>query len=103
MVYQVCREIPKGRVTSYGSVANYLGAKRGARMVGWAMNNAHQQNPPVPAHRVVNRNGQLTGKMHFSNPTQMEKLLQQEGIEVQKDTIINFKTHYWDPSVELNL
>ena len=92
LVYQVCREIPKGRATSYGAIAKYLGAARGARMVGWAMNNAHQQNPPVPAHRVVNRNGQLTGKIHFETPKQMEILLQQEGVEVKNDTIVNFKT-----------
>ncbi|MCO6499953.1 MAG: MGMT family protein [Vicingus serpentipes] len=103
LVYHVCREIPKGRATSYGAIANYLGAKRGARMVGWAMNNAHQQNPPVPAHRVVNRNGQLTGKMHFSDTHQMEKLLQQEGIVVKNDTIVNFKKVFWDPNVELEL
>lgn len=103
LVYQVCREIPKGRTTSYGAIAKYLGAARGARMVGWAMNNAHQQNPPVPAHRVVNRNGLLTGKIHFGSPNEMEILLQQEGIEVKKDTIVNFKTIFWDPSVELVL
>ena len=103
MVYQVCREIPKGRVTSYGAIANYLGTKRGARMVGWAMNNAHQQTHSVPAHRVVNRNGQLTGKMHFSDPSQMEILLKKEGVDVKKDTVVNFKSLYWDPSVELDL
>jgi methylated-DNA-protein-cysteine methyltransferase-like protein len=103
LVYQVCREIPKGRATSYGAIAKYLGAARGARMVGWAMNNAHQQNPPVPAHRVVNRNGQLTGKIHFETPKQMEILLQQEGVEVKNDTIVNFKTIFWDPSEELKI
>lgn len=102
LVYQVCREIPKGRVTSYGAIAKYLGAARGARMVGWAMNNAHSM-PEIPAHRVVNRNGQLTGKMHFSSPTEMEERLSAEGIKIKKDTIINFKEVYWDPSVELTL
>jgi len=102
LTYQVCREIPKGRVTSYGAIAKYLGAARGARMVGWAMNNAHNI-PDIPAHRVVNRNGQLTGKMHFSPPEAMEELLKQEGIKVKNDTIINFKEVYWDPSVELAL
>ena len=102
LTYQVCREIPKGRVTSYGAIAKYLGAARGARMVGWAMNNAHSM-PDIPAHRVVNRNGQLTGKMHFSPPEAMEQLLKQEGIKVKKDTIINFKEVYWDPSIELSL
>ncbi|MDF1673342.1 MAG: MGMT family protein [Vicingaceae bacterium] len=102
LTYQVCREIPKGRVTSYGAIAKYLGAARGARMVGWAMNNAHSM-PDIPAHRVVNRNGQLTGKMHFSPPEAMEQLLIQEGITVKNDTIINFKEVYWDPIIELSL
>jgi len=103
LVYQVCREIPKGRATSYGTIAKYLGSGRSSRMVGWAMNNARQQTPPVPAHRVVNRNGQLTGKMHFSNPMEMEILLTKEGVEVENDQIINFKKVFWDPSIELNL
>jgi len=103
LVYQVCREIPKGKVTSYGAIAKYLGAARGARMVGWAMNNAHQQNPPVPAHRVVNRIGQLTGKVHFGSPNEMEILLNQEGIEVKNNGVVDFKTFFWDPSVELAL
>lgn len=102
MVYQVCREIPKGRVTSYGAIAKYLGTARGARMVGWAMNNAHSM-PDIPAHRVVNRNGQLTGKMHFSTPTAMEERLAAEGIEVKEDAIIHFKEVFWDPAVELSL
>lgn len=102
MVYQVCREIPEGRVTSYGSIAKYLGAARGARMVGWAMNNAHSM-PDIPAHRVVNRNGQLTGKMHFNPPSAMEERLTAEGIVVKNDTIINFKEVYWDPAIELSL
>lgn len=102
LVYQVCKEIPKGRVTSYGAIAKYLGAVRGARMVGWAMNNAHSM-PEIPAHRVVNRNGQLTGKMHFSSPTEMEERLSAEGIKIKNDTIINFKEVYWDPSIELSL
>lgn len=100
LTYQVCKEIPKGRVTSYGAIAKYLGAARGARMVGWAMNNAHNM-PDIPAHRVVNRNGQLTGKMHFSTPTEMEERLSAEGIKVKNDTIINFKEVYWNPSIEL--
>lgn len=100
LTYQVCKEIPKGRVTSYGAIAKYLGAARGARMVGWAMNNAHNM-PDIPAHRVVNRNGQLTGKMHFSTPTEMEERLIAEGIKVKNDTIINFKEVYWNPSIEL--
>lgn len=103
LVYQVCREIPKGRVTSYGTIAKYLGSGRSSRMVGWAMNNAHSQIPPVPAHRVVNRNGQLTGKMHFANPLEMETLLKQEGIKVEKDQITNFKEVFWNPIDELSL
>ena len=103
LVYQVCREIPKGRVTSYGSIAKYLGSARSSRMVGWAMNIAHGQKPSVPAHRVVNRNGQLTGKMHFANPMEMEILLKREGIEVKNDQIVNFKKEFWDPNIELNL
>lgn len=102
LTYQVCREIPKGRVTSYGAIAKYLGAARGARMVGWAMNNAHN-TPNIPAHRVVNRNGQLTGKMHFSSPTEMEERLIAEGAIIKKDTITNFKEIFWDPSIELSL
>jgi len=103
LVYQVCREIPKGRATSYGTIAKYLGSGRSSRMVGWAMNNAHQQTPSVPAHRVVNRNGQLTGKMHFANPKEMEILLKKEGIEVENDQIVNFKNVFWDPTLELAL
>jgi methylated-DNA-protein-cysteine methyltransferase-like protein len=102
LVYQVCREIPKGRVTSYGAIANYLGANRGARMVGWAMNNAHKM-PEIPAHRVVNRNGQLTGKIHFSTPDEMELRLKSEGIEVQNDIIMNFEEVFWNPTKELTL
>ena len=101
MVYQVARLIPRGRVTSYGAIANYLGSKRAARMVGWAMNNAHNQIPPVPAQRVVNRNGLLTGKHHFGSPELMEQLLKKEGIEVKKDQILNFKKVFWDPMTEL--
>ena len=101
--YAIARLIPYGRVTSYGAIATYLGAARSARMVGWAMNNAHQQNPPVPAHRVVNRNGQLTGKAHFAHPKEMEILLKKEGVEVKNDQIINFKTVFWDPNIELDI
>jgi methylated-DNA-protein-cysteine methyltransferase related protein len=103
LVYQVCREIPKGRATSYGTIAKYLGSGRSSRMVGWAMNNAHQQDPPVPAHRVVNRNGQLTGKIHFAHPLEMEALLKKEGIEIKNDQIINFKKVFWDPNIELDI
>lgn len=103
LVYQVAREIPFGRVTSYGAIAAYLGAKRSSRMVGWAMNNAHHQQPPVPAHRVVNRNGQLTGKNHFETPITMQTLLEQEGVVVKNDQIQNFDTLFWNPMKELEL
>lgn len=103
LVYQVAREIPYGRATSYGAVAAYLGTKSGARMVGWAMNNAHHQNPPVPAHRVVNRDGMLTGKHHFETPFIMQALLEQEGIKVKNDQIQDFETIFWNPMKELEL
>jgi methylated-DNA-protein-cysteine methyltransferase-like protein len=103
LVYQVAREIPFGRATSYGAIAAYLGAKRGARMVGWAMNNAHHQHPPIPAHRVVNRKGMLSGKNHFENPFHMQALLEQEGLTVINDQIQDFETIFWDPMKELEL
>jgi len=102
-VYDVVRQIPKGRVTSYGSIASYLGTKLSARMVGWAMNGAHAVKPNVPAQRVVNRNGMLTGKNHFETPEIMEALLKKEGVLVQDETIINFEKHFWDPAKELGL
>ena len=102
-VYDVVRKIPKGRVTNYGAIAKYLGSGLSARMVGWAMNGAHNVTPKVPAHRVVNRNGMLTGKIHFKTPTQMQELLEKEGIKVEKDTIINFNTLLWNPAIELAL
>ena len=102
-VYDVVRQIPKGRATSYGAIATYLGTKLSARMVGWAMNAAHTARPKIPAHRVVNRNGMLTGRFHFSTPTLMEELLKKEKILVEKDTIVDFKKIFWDPSRELVL
>lgn len=102
-VYQVVRLIPKGRVTSYGAIAAYLGAKGSSRMVGYAMNAAHSQSPKVPAHRVVNRNGVLTGKHHFSSPYEMQELLEKEKVKVENDQVINFKNIFWDPNVELVL
>jgi methylated-DNA-protein-cysteine methyltransferase-like protein len=99
-VWELVRQIPKGRVTSYGAIAAALGLKSGARMVGWAMNSSHGQKPVVPAHRVVNRNGQLSGKNHFATPTLMQELLEKEGIRIQNDTIINFLQHFWDPQQE---
>lgn len=99
-VYAVVKLIPEGRVTSYGAIANYLGAKRSSRMVGWAMNAAHQ-HPEIPAHRVVNRQGLLTGKMHFADPNEMEQRLALEGINVVNDQVQDFKTVYWNPIEEL--
>ena len=100
-VYDVVRQIPKGRVTSYGAIASYLGTKLSARMVGWAMNGAHNIIPKVPAQRVVNRNGMLSGKMHFGSPTAMEELLKKEGVSVKNDTVVDFEKRFWDPAVEL--
>ena len=100
-VWELVRQIPKGRVSSYGAIAAALGLKSGARMVGWAMNSSHGQKPVVPAHRVVNRNGQLSGKNHFATPTLMQELLEKEGIHIKEDTIINFSKHFWDPLKEL--
>ena len=102
-VYAVVRQIPKGRVTSYGAIANYLGTKLSARMVGWAMNGAHGVSPKVPAHRVVNRNGILSGKAHFGTPILMEELLQKEKIKVENDTVVDFEKLFWDPMKELGL
>ena len=102
-VFAVVRQIPKGRVTSYGAIANYLGTKLSARMVGWAMNGAHGVNPKVPAHRVVNRNGMLSGKAHFGIPTLMEELLLKEKIKVEKDMVVDFEKLFWDPYKELGL
>lgn len=99
-VFEVTKLIPRGRVTSYGAIAAYLSAKSASRMVGWAMNKAHSDSG-IPAHRVVNRNGMLTGKMHFSPPERMEELLLSEGIRVENDQIINFEKFFWDPSTEL--
>ena len=100
-VYDVVRQIPKGRVTSYGAIAAYLGTKLSARMVGWAMNGAHNVKPKVPAHRVVNRNGMLSGKAHFETPTKMQELLEKEKIKVQNETVLDFEKLFWDPAKEL--
>ena len=102
-VWEVARHIPKGRITSYGAIANYLGTKSSARMVGWAMNGAHWVKPKVPAHRVVNRLGILSGKHHFSPPGMMEKLLKKEGVKVKNDQVVDFKKLFWDPAEELGL
>lgn len=100
LVYEIVRQIPKGRVTSYGAIAACLGTKLSARMVGWAMNSAHSLKK-VPAHRVVNRNGMLSGKHHFETPTRMEELLKKEGVIVKNDTIVDFKKIFWDPASEV--
>lgn len=102
-VYEVVRLIPEGRVSSYGAIARYLGSAKSARTVGYAMNAAHGLLPPVPAHRVVNRIGLLSGKHHFGEPNQMQNLLESEGIEIENDQIKNFEKHFWDPNQELNL
>ncbi len=95
-VYKVAQKIPYGRVTSYGAIAKYLGAERSARMVGWAMNASHN-NEDVPAHRVVNRKGLLTGKVHFDGTNLMQQLLENEGIVVKNNQIIDFEKHFWNP------
>jgi len=102
-VYQVVRLIPHGRVTSYGAIASYLGTRGSARMVGYAMNAAHTAFPPVPAQRVLNRNGLLTGKFHFGAEGLMQQLLENEGINVENDKVTDFKKLFWDPSIELEL
>lgn len=100
-VWQVVQLIPYGRFTTYGAIANYLNKPNASRMVGWAMNKSFSSSQNIPAHRVVNRNGELTGKMHFGDPSLMEKLLKEEGIEVCNDKINNFDTYFWNPNVEL--
>ncbi len=102
-VYEVVKLIPPGRVTSYGAIARYLGTGGSARMVGWAMNASHSHSDFVPAHRVVNRNGMLTGKHHFDNPNAMQELLEAEGLIIEDDRILNFKDRFWDPVKELEM
>lgn len=102
-VYEVARLIPHGRVTSYGAIAQYLGTRGSARMVGWAMNASHTAKENVPAHRVVNRMGMLTGKHHFGAPAIMQQLLESEGIVVVDDQVQDFEKHFWDPAIELTM
>lgn len=97
-VYEVVQNIPYGRVTSYGAIAEFLGSKGSARMVGWAMNSSHSSSKNIPAHRVVNRNGLLTGKRHFGGNDVMTELLESEGILIEGDKIINFEERFWEPS-----
>ena len=100
-IYAIVRSVPRGRVTSYGAVAAAIGTPSGARLVGYAMNKCHGVKPKVPAHRVVNRNGLLTGKHHFTPPEQMQQLLEKEGIKVDNDQVLDFDKLFWDPMVEL--
>lgn len=102
-VYEVVKKIPSGRVTSYGAIARFLGTGGSARMVGWAMNASHTHHEYVPAHRVVNRNGLLSGKHHFGAPSAMQELLENEGIEIKNNKIVNFRKVFWDPAEELSL
>jgi len=103
MVYDVVSQVPYGRVTSYGAIACYLGAGRSARMVGWAMNKAPSYPGNVPAHRVVNSGGILTGKHHFGTETRMQELLETEGVRIENDQVINFEKLFWDPAKELKI
>lgn len=100
-VYEVTRMIPYGRITSYGAIARYLGTSGSARMVGWALNSSHNDPSFIPAHRVVNRNGLLTGKHHFGNSSTMQQLLENEGFTVKDDMVIDFREKFWDPCNEL--
>ncbi|MGA1977560.1 MAG: MGMT family protein [Bacteroidales bacterium] len=101
-VYELTKLIPYGRVTSYGAIARCLGSGRSARMVGWALNACHSRPEFIPAHRVVNRTGLITGKYHFGNSTTMKQLLENEGIKIVDDQVVDFKNKFWDPFVELN-
>ena len=101
LVYDIVRQIPRGRVTSYGAIAAALGAKSSARMVGWAMNGSHRMKPKVPAQRVVNRKGLLSGRIHFDYPEQMQELLEKEGVKIKDNQVIDFQKKFWDPVIEL--
>jgi methylated-DNA-protein-cysteine methyltransferase related protein len=100
-VFKVTRKIPFGRVTSYGAIARYLGAGRSARTVGWALNGSHTGGEFIPAHRVLNKEGLLSGKMHFGTPTAMQQLLENEGVVIIDDQVVDFDKLFWDPSKEL--
>jgi Predicted methylated DNA-protein cysteine methyltransferase len=103
LVFEIVKQIPKGKVTSYGAIANALGTKMSARMVGWALNSSHLINPKIPAHRVVNRLGLLSGKMHFDYAEQMQELLEKEGIIVKEDQVQDFKNKFWDPKTLIDM
>ncbi len=100
-VYAIVRQIPRGKVTSYGAIALYLGSRGSSRMVGWAMNHSHKADSTIPAHRVVNRNGLLTGKHHFGSSTMMQQLLENENIKIVNDQVVDFDKVFWDPVKEL--
>jgi methylated-DNA-protein-cysteine methyltransferase-like protein len=102
-VFDVVRLVPEGRVTTYGAIAAYLGTRLSARMVGWAMNASHAVQPPVPAQRVVNRNGMLSGRMHFETPSEMQELLEKEGVNVKDNMVQDFHRLFWDPTIEMTL
>ncbi len=101
-VYAIVRLIPRGRVTSYGAIARALGSAKSSRMVGYAMNASHSAHPPVPAQRVVNRNGMLSGKHHFGAPDTMQKLLEADGVTIINDTVVDFEKRFWDPMKEID-
>lgn len=103
LVYEVTKKVPYGRVTSYGAIARYLGTSQSSRMVGYALNGCHTSGEFIPAHRVVNRNGLLSGKHHFGGPDVMQQLLESEGIEVENDKVVRYKELFWDPMVELEM
>jgi methylated-DNA-protein-cysteine methyltransferase related protein len=103
MIWQVVRLIPRGRVTNYGAIAKYIGGGLSSRVVGYAMNATHASNKPVPAHRVVNRLGMLTGKHHFKTPYEMQEKLEKEGVKVKNDKVVDFEKRFWDPMKELEL
>jgi len=100
-VYSITRQIPTGRVSTYGAIAKYIGSPQASRMVGWALNNTRFNEDFVPAHRVVNRIGMLTGKHHFRHASLMQELLESEGVKVKDDRIVDFESFFWDPSKEL--
>ena len=100
-VYEIARLVPHGRVTSYGAIARCIGSPQAARMVGWAMNQSHSSPDFIPAHRVVNRNGMLSGKHHFGGPRVMQELLESEGVRIEDDRVVDFERLFWDPSSEL--
>lgn len=101
LIYAIARQVPRGRVTSYGAIAKAIGSGKSARLVGWAMSAADKVKPKVPAHRVVNSTGLLSGKHAFKTPTQMQELLEKEGVKIKNDKVADFKTRFWDPSSEL--